>query len=782
MVSCARYFKIALAARPLQGAGAFSWRCKEALEACGHTVFLFAPALQPWLFEGLRLRHEELERFVEVQGIDLMLCADGVLPDAPAAQWGLPVGLLVEGPQGLRGREGAVRDVGFEFGIAAGDAAEAFLRGEGLAAEVIACAPVADRPWTDAPLANDVAFERGLLCLQDATPERVARLGTLVREAGLQGLPVRCLGAAWPEEWRLPLGPQPSATQLPYAARSSMACVAFGEEEGAADPLWTEFAQGLLEAVACPVVSAGSPGAAEDLRRLGTAEGALVGVRPEGGATLEDELAHALGEVAERASVEGRPLGSPSPRRVVMVLGYFGMGNFGDEYILQTIDERLRAWHEGASVVAVSEDAAHTLRRRGVYAMSLRQKAALDGALAYSSAALVVAGLLFDQGIRWTMGKAELVSSLRHSDVPGIAAFCLLASLNDTPIVFYGIGAGPLEVPDGRALVRLIGRLGALFLTRDEGTAQLLRGCGVASPQVIAKADTAFLGAPVHDDGTVSAWLSEAGIDLACHQLLAVSLRDYENLPEDFAERVARVFDAIAVRHPQVRFALCVLDPSDEPLAERIMAALGPSTGVARVFDPGDRLERLCALLVRAHGGFSMRYHCSLILNSHGIPCVGVGYLPKVASLYEDMGCGRLLLPVGADETAMEDALEDLLGGYEAWSQVVGAHAARLRSLSEQAEGLLHEQVGIVGAEKEGFVPRALFLESRALAELELLARCDGAEARCAEQRERAERAERERDELLASRTFRLGDALMRAPRALKGACSRLRPGSEGCS
>ena len=97
-----RYFKIALAACPLQGAGAFSWRCKEALEACGHTVFLFVPALQPWLFEGLRLRHEELERFVEVQGIDLMLCADGVLPDAPAAQWGLPVGLLVEGPQGHR--------------------------------------------------------------------------------------------------------------------------------------------------------------------------------------------------------------------------------------------------------------------------------------------------------------------------------------------------------------------------------------------------------------------------------------------------------------------------------------------------------------------------------------------------------------------------------------------------------------------------------------------------------------------------------------------------------
>lgn len=756
-----RFLKIVLAACPRLGAGSFSWRLKEALEAQGHAVFLFSPSLQPWLFEGELVRHEGLRRFLEVQGPDLMLCGDGLVPERLAQGWGLPLGLVCESPGLLAGRGDQLRRAGFGFALAAGAQAASFLQDEGVAPLVVECAAVPDRAYSETLLANDIAFAPGLLCLQDATEERVAKLRELMARPSFEGLELRCAGDGWPREWALDLE-SPSSAQGIYALRSSVACLVFDDGALVADGLMTDFARGLMGADGCPVLTVEEAACTASLPWEGERER----LEPcEAVPVLDEELRRGLTRLVEALEAEGCRLGSSSPRRVATVLGYFGKGNFGDEYILQTLDERLRAWHEGSLVVAVSEDPAHTLERRGIYAIGLRDKAALDRALAFSAVAMVVAGLLFDQGIRWTMGKAEVASSLRYSDIPGIAAFCLLASANDAGIVFYGIGAGPLEVPDSQALVRLIGRLDALFLARDEATAQLLRRCGIPQDRALAKADTAFLGAAPSDDGTVDCWLAEAGIDPVSQPIVAVSLREYENLPPCFERRVAQALDAVAASHPQARFVFCVLDPLDKALAERIMDVM-MARKAARLFDPGDGLDRLRALLSRASLGFSMRYHCALILNSCDIPCVGLGYLPKVESLFEDMGCEGLLLPMDASPQAMEEALCSVLDEQRPWRQVVAEHAERLRELSLEAERLLHERIDDFGPAKEGLVPQVLFLRTCSVAEGEDKAERAFLERERDEQRRRADRAERERDELLSSRTFRLGDALLRLPRA----------------
>ena len=190
------------------------------------------------------------------------------------------------------------------------------------------------------------------------------------------------------------------------------------------------------------------------------------------GPFLDGSLLAALESVREQLAERGLMTGLPAPRTIVSVLGYVGMGNFGDEYILATVDRRLRELVCGCSIVAVGENPLHTLRERGIYSITLQDKRVLDRVLAASSAALVIAGLLFDQGIRWSIGKAELASSMPHTDIAGITAYVELAYMNDARPVLYGIGAGPLDVADGRSLVRLMGRLGALFLTRDEATAE----------------------------------------------------------------------------------------------------------------------------------------------------------------------------------------------------------------------------------------------------------------------------------------------------------------------
>lgn len=370
----------------------------------------------------------------------------------------------------------------------------------------------------------------------------------------------------WPERF----ASDPTFTHIAYSARSSAACVVFGdlgagsqnanapadarEVKSPADALLTDETLVLVHTDGAKLACVGeglSPWRAERMdiceKDVTAAREALIAAVAEQhsgdaafesrrlpidsqGPFLDGSLLAALESVREQLSERGLMAGLPAPRTIVSVLGYVGMGNFGDEYILATVDRRLRELIRGCSIVAVGENPLHTLRERGIYSITLQDKRVLDRVLAASSAALVIAGLLFDQGIRWSIGKAELASSMPHTDIAGIAAYVELAYMNDARPVLYGIGAGPLDVADGRSLVRLMGRLGALFLTRDEATAELVRSCRVRNEQVISLADCAFLGS-ASDTSFVDEWLASEGIDPASRRVVAVSLREYENAP-----------------------------------------------------------------------------------------------------------------------------------------------------------------------------------------------------------------------------------------------------------
>ena len=473
--------------------------------------------------------------------------------------------------------------------------------------------------------------------------------------------------------------------------------------------------------------------------------------------------------------------GLPVERTIISVLGYVGMGNFGDEYILATVDRRLRELVCGCSIVAVGENPLHTLTERGIYSITLQDKRVLDRVLAASSAALVIAGLLFDQGIRWSIGKAELASSMPHTDIAGIAAYVELAYMNDARPVLYGIGAGPLDVADGRSLVRLMGRLGALFLTRDEATAELIRSCRVRNEQVISLADCAFLGS-ASDTSFVDEWFASEGIDPASRRVVAVSLREYENAPADFAERVAAALSRVQAAHRDVVFTACILDSSDRALAERIGALL-PAQAALRIFDAGERIEPVVDFLSRCSAGLSMRYHASLLLGSFCKPCVGLGYLPKVVSLYEDLGQADTLLSMNADTAEIIAALESVLAFDAQRAFALTNRVSELCKKSGESESILLDAIASIAPAKRGEIPEELFLNRVAndIAEKDRLraqiARerrsVEDARARCAEVERERDAARGEVEEFAHSYSYRVGSTLLTLPRKLREALSK---------
>ena len=810
------YCKIVLVARMGAGIATPAFCAKRAFEKQGHTVFLFTPKMWPELFdEAGTFDATSLSRFFEVQRPDCLMLAEGIGAcglDAAASR-GVAVGMLAAARSEAEASVAKSSGAPFDFAITISGRSLRLEEVDGFDGVVGACAPGADAAYASTPIANLVAFGPGIMCLQ---PARVAFFDELVADGRFGGA-VRCFGAGWPERF----ASDPTFTHIAYSARSSAACVVFGdlgagsqnanapadarEVKSPADALLTDEALVLVHTDGAKLACVGEGLAPWRAERMDVCEKdpacahealiAAVADQRSGDAAFESRrlpvdsqgpfldgsLLAALESVREQLSERGLMAGLPAPRTIVSVLGYVGMGNFGDEYILATVDRRLRELIRGCSIVAVGENPLHTLRERGIYSITLQDKRILDRVLAASSAALVIAGLLFDQGIRWSIGKAELASSMPHTDIAGIAAYVELAYMNDARPVLYGIGAGPLDVADGRSLVRLMGRLGALFLTRDEATAELIRSCRVRNEQVISLADCAFLGS-ASDTSFVDEWFASEGIDPASRRVVAVSLREYENAPGDFAERVAAAISRVQAAHRDVVFAACILDSSDRALAERIGALL-PAQAVLRIFDAGERIEPVVDFLSRCSAGLSMRYHASLLLGSFCKPCVGLGYLPKVVSLYEDLGQADTLLSMNADTAEIIAALESVLAFDAQRAFALTNRVSELRKKSGESESILLDAIASIAPAKRGEIPEELFLNCVAndIAEKDRLraqiARerrsVEEARARCAEVERERDAARGEVEEYAHSYSYRVGSTLLTLLRKLREALSK---------
>lgn len=799
----ASYCKIVLAARMRAGVATPALRVKSALEAQGHTVFLFTPRMWPGLFSDAgRFKADMLARFFEVQRPDCLMVAEGLGASGLdiAAAHGVACGMLAatrtEAESSVAASEGAP----FDFAIALSGRSMQLEDIDGFDGAVGICAPMPDEGYVRTPLANLVAFGPGVMCVQDATPERIAFFDALAADKRFAGSAVRCFGEGWPERF----ASDPAFTHLVYSSRSSAACVVF-DEAAPVNALLTDEAIVLMRADGVALVGVGevrSPWRAERMDELCAEEDAardvlvrLVADAREAceplesrkvsacdeGPFLEGALALALSSVRKQLAERGLMGGLPAPRTVVSALGYVGMGNFGDEYILATVDRRLRETVCGSTLIAVGENPMHTLIERGIYSITLADKRVLDRVLGASSAALVLAGLLFDQGIRWSIGKAEAVSSMPHTDIAGIAAYTELAFLNDARPIFYGIGAGPLDVSAGRDLVRLMGRLGALFITRDEATADLIRACRVRGDQIASRADIAFLG-HVEQTVFVDEWLEHERIDPAKQRIVAVSLREYENAPSDFANRVASALSKTAAAHSDVVFAACVLDQDDVALAKRI-AALLPKQVCLRIFNAGEQIAPVADFLSRCAAGFSMRYHCSLLLGSFCKPCVGLGYLPKVVSLYEDLGQDSTLLSMDASAAQIEECLNAVLSFGAQRAFALTNRVTELRQMSADAESILLDAISSIASVKSGVLPCEFFLNAKTGEAQEI----DRLRDEVARERERADAACAERNAAYAARdearheveeyaesySYRVGSTLLTLPRKLREALSK---------
>ena len=298
----------------------------------------------------------------------------------------------------------------------------------------------------------------------------------------------------------------------------------------------------------------------------------------------------------------------------IVVSGYHGMGNLGDEAVLAAFIQELREIAPKVECVALSGDPARTESAYGIAAIPRTSISAILREL--GRADLFVSG-----------GGSLLQDVTGRGSVPYYAGLMLLARALGKPVSVYAQGVGPLNSWFSRWLACQALKRASVVTLRDPGSMELLREIGVDRPPPVLVADPAFALDP-EDPGDSRSWLHE-------HPQVMFALRPWPG--EDGREAgYARVIGRVSAE-TGARVALLAFQPETDLAMARRIRDLCDAGGWAHPDVVELRGSPGQALSVISHADLvvGMRLHSLIFAASAGVPAVAIDYDPKVRAMAE---------------------------------------------------------------------------------------------------------------------------------------------------
>ena len=312
----------------------------------------------------------------------------------------------------------------------------------------------------------------------------------------------------------------------------------------------------------------------------------------------------------------------------IVISGYYGFGNAGDEAILQATIAGIRQHVPQADITVLSSDPAVTAAATGV--RSLHRYRLRDLLCCMKPGGLLISG---------GGGLFQDVTSRRS--LLYYLGILRLARARGMKTMVYAQGVGPLYQASSRAMVRAVLARVNCITVRDRGSADLLGLMGL-SATVIADPAFALAPAPRGRDRTI---LTAAGVP-GDQPIIAVALRPWAAFTNDARTAVAWALGRQAAAH-SAHIVLIDMHPSADGVESAALAqTLG---GICTRLDGPYSPEEIAAVLGISTAVVAMRLHAIILASLSGIPSVALSYDPKVTVV-----CGQLGLPPALDVRTLD--------------------------------------------------------------------------------------------------------------------------------
>ena len=368
-------------------------------------------------------------------------------------------------------------------------------------------------------------------------------------------------------------------------------------------------------------------------------------------------------------------------KKHILIAGYYGFRNNGDEAILRVLLADLQRAEEDLSVCVLSGDPEATRRCFGVEAIAHGDVVGIIEQVRQSDALIVGGGGIFQD--YWGSQKNTILTS-QQAGLPFYSSLPLLGRLLKKPVLLYAVGAGPLFSTEGKELTRLSFDYATVATVRDGASLELLHSLGIPAKKMRVTADPAF--ALKADTVRAREILNGVSVD-PNRPVVGVCLRNWDigieqsiwqaetaSGLDNFADRTGCSY--IFLPFQDLPVSSLTRDPLAADSVFQQMKHHRDCVFIPIQDDPAVTAGILstCTLIV------GMRYHSIVFASSVGVVPVALAYDSKVTHLMHSLGLAETTLRLSdLSGAALLSCLTQVLENRPLYHKQLAGRVAKLK-------------------------------------------------------------------------------------------------------
>lgn len=314
------------------------------------------------------------------------------------------------------------------------------------------------------------------------------------------------------------------------------------------------------------------------------------------------------------------PIREPHGNIDVMISGYYGFHNSGDDSILKAMVDSISAMRPELRILALSNDPAET---KAVYGIDAIHR------------------FHFPQ-ILWKMRKTRLLISGGGSLIQDVTSdksltyylgIIRMAKLMGAKVMLYANGIGPICHESNHKKICAVLNQVDLITLREPSSLEELKRFGVTKPRILVTADPAFhLVAASPEE---SAYLvGRTGLPEG-RKYCGIALRPWKKADKDMEKTVALVADYIKQTYDMEVLLIPMQQSKDIPTARNV---LGFMKEKGYLLEEHATPSQLLGIVGGAEFILGMRLHILIYAAKMGTPVIGLTYDPKVEATMRYIG------------------------------------------------------------------------------------------------------------------------------------------------
>lgn len=299
-------------------------------------------------------------------------------------------------------------------------------------------------------------------------------------------------------------------------------------------------------------------------------------------------------------------------KKRVLISGYYGFGNSGDEAILQAVYANIQSVMDGNVEISVLSNEPEETRRRYGYHTTHRFhfRSVLQ--------AIRKCDVLVSGGGSLLQDRTSTRSLLYYLSI------IYLSELMGKKVMLYANGIGPVRKKNNRRLVRWLLNKADIITLRDENSAKELRNMGVINKRLYVTGDPVFTMDPPPKKYAKSV-LERCGMPSDV-PFVVVSVRNWAGR-NDLCEKMAALCDEIFQKYHKNILFVPMQIPHDINISREVIAIMNSP---ACILDQQVTSEELMSVIGAADFVIAMRLHTLIFAAHMDVPFMGLVYDPKI--------------------------------------------------------------------------------------------------------------------------------------------------------